>query len=234
MTRLKRARGAGHDGWPGDGSPTSDLDAGSEVLSIGEACEMLGLSRGTVQKMVDGGELTATRTHGGHRRILRRSLQAYLADRSVIPRKPELLVLVAEDNAIVRQQYERHMKRTTLPVRIAFAADAIEALLAIERQRPDVVVADLCMRPFDGFHLVSKLRTSAEFSGIGVVVVTALTSSEIHARGGLPPSVPVFEKPDPWEGLGAFLHAQIQLRFGAAMDRQWYGVAQTQGAPTDE
>ncbi len=65
-------------------------------------------------------------------------------------------------------------------------------------------------------------------------MVTALTDSEIQQRGGLPPSIPVFEKPHPWPGLKAFLQAQIQLRFGAQIDRQWYGEANAPGAPGDE
>jgi excisionase family DNA binding protein len=195
-----------------------------DVVGIGEAAAALGLSRGTVQKMVDGGELAAVRTHGGHRRISRESLEKYLSRSvpSASQADESLCVLVAEDNDLMRHQYEWHVQRSNLPVRLVFAGDAIEALLAIERQRPHVVVADLCMRPFDGFHLVSKLRTTPEFAEICVVVVTALTAVDIQARGQeLPPSVPVFEKPAPWDRLLGLLQGQIQSRLGLRLDRVW-------------
>jgi len=47
-----------------------------DFVGIGEAAQILGLSRTSVQKLVDSGQLPAVKTNGGHRRILRSSIDA--------------------------------------------------------------------------------------------------------------------------------------------------------------
>ena len=49
----------------------------SSYLSTSQAAQMLGLSVGTVQRMVESGSLQAFTTQGGHRRILLSSVQRY-------------------------------------------------------------------------------------------------------------------------------------------------------------
>ena len=59
-------------------SDTGDT-GGSPRDALGEAAERLGMAVRSVQLMVDRGELQAWKTPGGHRRILRSSLDAWLA-----------------------------------------------------------------------------------------------------------------------------------------------------------
>jgi excisionase family DNA binding protein len=48
-----------------------------DYLTTAQAAEKLGLSIGTVQKLVENGHLEAVRTHGGHRRIFASSFNEY-------------------------------------------------------------------------------------------------------------------------------------------------------------
>jgi excisionase family DNA binding protein len=57
-------------------------------ISTSQAAKMLGLSIGTVQRMVQSGLFTAFLTHGGHRRILTSSLKAYCAQQGFTPLNP--------------------------------------------------------------------------------------------------------------------------------------------------
>jgi excisionase family DNA binding protein len=52
-----------------------------EYLSTRQSAKVLQVSLGTVQKMVELGELIAWKTRGGHRRILASSLDQQLARR---------------------------------------------------------------------------------------------------------------------------------------------------------
>jgi len=52
-----------------------------EFLSTRQVAEMVSLSLGTVQKMVDEGEFKFFITRGGHRRILASSVKSYLIKR---------------------------------------------------------------------------------------------------------------------------------------------------------
>lgn len=54
-------------------------------LSTSQAAKQLGLSVGTVQRMVQNGVFKAFVTHGGHRRILSSSLNEYCQEHGVSP-----------------------------------------------------------------------------------------------------------------------------------------------------
>jgi excisionase family DNA binding protein len=57
-------------------------------LSTREAAELLGISLRTAQLWVENGVLLAWKTSGGHRRILRKSVDALLTERSRIASEP--------------------------------------------------------------------------------------------------------------------------------------------------
>jgi excisionase family DNA binding protein len=57
-------------------------------VSTSQAARILGLSVGTVQRMVQHGVFKAFVTHGGHRRILSTSLQDYCAQQGLSPASP--------------------------------------------------------------------------------------------------------------------------------------------------
>lgn len=57
-------------------------------VSTSQAAKMLGLSVGTVQRMVQSGVFKAFVTHGGHRRILTTSLQDYCTRQGLSPATP--------------------------------------------------------------------------------------------------------------------------------------------------
>lgn len=195
----------------------------AELLSVGDVTGLLGISRTSVQKMVDTGLLRAMRTIGGHRRILRSSVLAVLGAQPMLhtgpgalytlaEKPPALTVLIVEDNATTTLSYRKAIKRSQFAFHCEFATDGMEALLKIERLRPDVLVTDLQMEPFDGFRLISAVQRDAQLAQIGQVVVTGLDDEEIERRGGVPPGVLLYKKPVPWDRLIGYLEAHAQGR----------------------
>lgn len=210
------------------------------LVGIGDAARALGVSRTTVQKMVDSGSLQAVRTAGGHRRILRESLESHLSARMPVRRLNEgrrLQVLVAEDNMLMRQTIEQRLGRMGLPLEMHFSVDAVDALLQIERRRPHVIITDLRMEPFDGFHLLRILRDQPAFASQWVVVLTAMTPEEVEEKGGLPSSVMLCTKPPQWDRIRGFLEACCLRELGtlaphgAMRARSAEGVGVTLSSP---
>lgn len=73
------------------------------LLSPREVADALGVSESSVKRWVDGGELAAQRTAGGHRRIARSEALRFARARCVMPARPELLSFVGvkvEDSAL--------------------------------------------------------------------------------------------------------------------------------------
>lgn len=184
----------------------------SPVMTTQEAARYLGVSASLVQKMVGRGELTAWVTQGGHRRIHRESVERLAQSLragagAVQPGSGVLRVLLAEDEPdqvnLVRRLLEAH----GAPFELTVAADASQALIQLERQRPDAVFTDLVMQPFDGFHLVRTIVAEPAYGDIAVLVISGLEPQEIAARGGLPAGVPVYAKPLAVERMFGFLDA---------------------------
>lgn len=70
-------------------------------ISTSQAAKMLGLSVGTVQRMVQNGVFKAFVTHGGHRRILSESLNDYFKEQGFaqpLPQHATSLVCILHDS----------------------------------------------------------------------------------------------------------------------------------------
>jgi CheY-like chemotaxis protein len=160
--------------------------------------------------MVESGQLPAWKTRGGHRRIPLEAAQALGRGKRKPARAGSLAVLVVEDNPAMVALYEKTFSRRPYPVTLHVAADAAEALLLIERIRPALVITDLVMEPFDGFHLMKVLQRSPELARLKVLAVSALSPAAISERGGLPPGVIVYRKPLVQERFEGFLDGFFQ------------------------
>jgi excisionase family DNA binding protein len=185
------------------------------VVSTSEAARMLGVSNTTIQFMVERGELEAWKTRGGHRRIsvasidrLRQS-RSNRADRSRHSGSDSsaLRVLVVEDDEPLRRLYLQTMAQWDLPLQVMAAEDGMEALLMIERSRPDILITDLNMSPMSGHDFLRRLRKQPEYNAMTIIVVTGIDPAEIEAGGELPRGVVLYGKPVPFEKLQGFVEA---------------------------
>jgi excisionase family DNA binding protein len=178
--------------------PTQPLP---DVLTTREAAARLGLSVTSVQKMVEGGALQAWITPGGHRRIssaaveqLRKS-RAQSVDVAVRAPTERMRVLLAEDDEIQVSYFRTLIARCDYPVDLTVAPDASVALIQLERQRPDLIVTDLLMKPFDGFHLIKMLEQDPAYYPIDLIVLSAMSRAEAQILGKLPDWVTFYQKP---------------------------------------
>ncbi len=93
---------------------------------------------------------------------------------------PHGRLLVVDDDPVVVDMIGQLLEGE--PYEVEAAADGQQALEAISRRRPDVILLDLLMPRMDGFAVIEHLRQDPEYALIPVIVLTAktLTSAE-HA-----------------------------------------------------
>jgi DNA-binding response OmpR family regulator len=91
-------------------------------------------------------------------------------------------------------------------------SDGLEALVALGRNPPDVLIADLALPRVDGFEMLRMLRKDRAFSDMDIIVVSALSRDSINKKGGVPAGITVLAKPVPYEQLLGFLQACIARR----------------------
>lgn len=96
------------------------------------------------------------------------------------PAGPAPRLLIAEDNADMRayladllaDEYELELVET-----------GTQAWEALQRQRPDVIVSDVMMPDMDGNELVTRLKSSAQYRDVPILLLTAKTSREEVVSG---------------------------------------------------
>jgi excisionase family DNA binding protein len=90
-----------------------------EFYSTREAANILGLSLGTIQKMVENGVLSAWKTSGGHRRVMATSVNSYINSRrtkGVVANNKNLSLLVVEDDVDLQNVYRLNIVDWALPI----------------------------------------------------------------------------------------------------------------------
>jgi excisionase family DNA binding protein len=160
-----------------------------DTCSTTEAAQRLGMAVRSVQLMVDRGELQAWKTPGGHRRILRSSLDAWLAGRggAAAPAAPAaadtragrpLTLLLIEDSVHFQNLISLVVKRELPEAELHVASDGIAGLAMAGRLEPDVLLIDILLPGIDGAALITSLRSHPQFARSRLIVITALDEAQ--------------------------------------------------------
>jgi CheY-like chemotaxis protein len=107
------------------------------------------------------------------------------------------------------------------------AHDGEEGLSMAEAEVPDLIVCDVMMPRIDGWSLVSRLRTRAQFSNVPIIFVTALSSYEDRLRGFRLGADAVLTKPFRLDELSARLDTALRGRKDVANARRKLASLQT-------
>ncbi len=169
----------------------------NESCSTREAADLLGICVRTAQLWVEQGRLRAWKTPGGHRRILRESVNAELRAREKECGSANSMfdVLIVEDERLQRQLLESKVAGLSGEISVRTAYNGVEALIRIGERPPQILITDLMMPGVDGFHLLSTLTSSPLVRPMQIIVVTGMCEEEIQAKGGLPDGVVLIHKP---------------------------------------
>jgi CheY-like chemotaxis protein len=100
-------------------------------------------------------------------------------------------VLIADDDADVREVLVESFRDAGFDV--LQAANGLEALLCVKRDRPDAVVLDLMMPRLGGVEALKRIH--AFNPGIRALVVTGALDAELHRQATLAGAAGVFAKP---------------------------------------
>ncbi|WP_374564128.1 response regulator [Ideonella sp.] len=184
-----------------------ELEPDDDFTTV-QVAKLLGMAVRSVQLMVDRGELEGWKTPGGHRRISRASVERALALRGgaghrreaaalPAPHSPQAPAAVARPRALLIEDSVHFQNLVSLLIRQRFpqvdlhvASDGITGLAMVGRLEPDVLLVDILLPGIDGAALVTSLRSSPQFSGSQLIVVTSLDESQrapfAYALDGLP------------------------------------------------
>jgi excisionase family DNA binding protein len=130
----------------------------------------------TVIKWANQNLIKTYTTPGGHRRVRRADLLDFLKQYNLpIPSElgPSLRrVMIVDDEKVIGTMLTRALRRESAGLEVEWFKDGVEALLAIGKQIPDLIILDVVMPVMDGVHVLRKLRSDPMTSGVKVIGIT--------------------------------------------------------------
>ena len=165
-----------------------------------KAAQLLQLSVGTIQNLVDKQVLEAWFTQGGHRRISIESILQYQAQQQKLPALSRIIdnrlrVMVIDDDAVSRHLLQDACLSANQHIECCAMASGIEALLSLPSFQPKVIILDLLMPEVDGWEFVKRVKQKEGLTQLHVITVSTLTTAELQERGGPPEGSQFMAKP---------------------------------------
>jgi two-component system cell cycle response regulator len=84
-----------------------------------------------------------------------------------------LRVLIADDNEQNLELLQAYLE--DLACEVDLARDGVEAMEAVRRAEPDVILLDIMMPRMSGFQVCSQLKADKRYADIPIIMVTALS-----------------------------------------------------------
>lgn len=147
-----------------------------EYCSTGELATICHVSKHTIITAILKKELKASRTPGGHNRILRDDALEFMRKHNLIPeRSPARKILVVDDEEFVfgiikhvfdSEDYEIHHAR-----------NGYEAGKLAERVHPDIILLDIMLPDIDGRQVCRHIREEAFGSKCRIMAITSIKDS---------------------------------------------------------
>lgn len=157
-----------------------------QLLTSHEVGNLLQMDPSSVVKWVNDGILTAYRTPGGHRRIRSSDLLSFLREHQMyIPdalRGGTVKALVVDDDTSLLQTLARGMKAYKDRVELTTCNSAIEALVRVGADKPDMLVLDVNMPELDGLEVLRRLKGSPDTKNIAVVLFTGKVTPDLEKK----------------------------------------------------
>lgn len=149
-----------------------------KVFSTHEAARICHVHHTTVINWVNQGKLPSYSTPGGHRRIKREDLVAFM-EKFGMPKPPGLeishkKVLLVDDDEKTLSELSAALADGDFTLKVA--SDGFEAGKLIYGYRPDLILLDFMMPGMDGFQVLRSIQKDEVTRHIPVIAITVLYS----------------------------------------------------------
>ena len=141
--------------------------------STRETAKILQVSLGTIQKMVETGELIAWKTRGGHRRILDLSIERQLSKRLELLRhfcSKKYSILGIFSNTEDIESFENHCLTFESKIHCHSFLDISEALMAGVELKPEIIYIDYKVNTIDQYHLLHQFNKNTITGQIPILI----------------------------------------------------------------
>lgn len=147
-----------------------------EYYRTSEVAKLMHVTPATVANWVAEGKITAFSTVGGHFRILRKDLSAFMKQQGMsMPDEegtPKYKILIAEDHPATMETVKLMLEDIGFDYELETACDCIETGIELMRFKPDLVILDAALPKGCGVDLVRHIREDKELRHIKILAYT--------------------------------------------------------------
>ena len=155
-----------------------------EIFTIPQAANRCAISRWTLMKCVNSGELKALRTPGGHYRILKEDLEDFIVKKNMVPlihnRSSSKRILIVDDDAQVQKLLT--VMLSSKKYKTETASSGFEAGAKVVKFKPDLIILDLIMPEMSGFEVCRQIKKNPETSHIKILALTGYDNKANRER----------------------------------------------------
>jgi excisionase family DNA binding protein len=158
----------------------------NDIFTVHTAAQHCRVTPRTIINWIDAGHIACYKTVGGHRRIRRDDLEAFMA-RQGIPGpnrqgSQAKRILVVDDDPIIVETLVMGLKEDPHGYEVASAMDGFDAGLKIHAFKPDLVILDIMMPGIKGDEVCRQIKTHPETRHTKVFVLSAYLDQDRFDR----------------------------------------------------
>ncbi len=154
-----------------------------DIFTVAKASEYCGVSAQTIINWVESGYIEAYKTVGGHRRIKKNNLEAFMEKQGIPIPKDEMKVerrriLVVDDDPIIVETIVLALEEDEFDYEVISASDGFEAGLQVNHFNPHLLILDIMMPDIKGYEVCKKIKSNSETKDTKIVVLSAYLDEE--------------------------------------------------------
>lgn len=160
-----------------------EVSVSRDTVSTTQAAKLLGVARGTVQRLVDIGKLEAIKTPGGHRKIALQSIERMLGhviensasdNATSLNSKSNENILIVEDSNFYSRYVEEIVRKIFDDPNISNCFDGYDAYHQICTKKFSLIILDINIPNMDGVSLIKKISEKYPEYLEKIIIVTEI------------------------------------------------------------
>lgn len=154
------------------------------IFTVFEASKYCHVSPKTIINWIDAGHIEAYRTVGGHRRIKRDDLEAFMRKQGIpIPEEQPIIVerkriLIVDDDPIIVETLVQALEEDEHDYEIISASDGFEAGIQVNHFKPHLLILDIMMPDIKGFEVCKRIKSEESSKTTKIIVLSAYLDEE--------------------------------------------------------
>jgi excisionase family DNA binding protein len=186
-----------------------------DVFTVFKASQYCRVSPQTIINWIDSGHFNAYKTPGGHRRISRKDLEAFMVRQGIpIPEEASdegrRRILVVDDDPIIVESIVQSLEEDEHDYEVISASDGFEAGLQVNHFKPHLLILDIMMPDIKGYDVCKKIKSSPETRHTKIIVLSAYLDEEKFNKMKEYGADACFSKPLPLSQLKAEVSRLLQ------------------------